>query len=58
MKSLMYSAPRASQIVEVESPHASGRTSVAQTLVTNVSAGTEMAFDKDPASCSGVLVHY
>ena len=49
MKTLMYSAPRAAQIVEVESPHASGRTSVAQTLVTNVSAGTEMGFYRGTA---------
>jgi len=49
MKALLYSAPRAAQIVEVETPRASGRTSVAQTLVSNVSAGTEMGFYRGTA---------
>jgi len=49
MKSLMYSAPRAAQIVEVEAPKSGGRVSVAKTVVTNISAGTEMGFYRGTA---------
>lgn len=49
MKALQYSAPRNAQIVEVKTPKAYGRNSVAKTLVTSVSAGTEMGFYRGTA---------
>ena len=49
MKVLRYKAPRQAEIVESETPKASGKTSVAKTLFTQVSAGTEMAFYRGTA---------
>jgi threonine dehydrogenase-like Zn-dependent dehydrogenase len=49
MRVLRYEAPRQARIVDSTSPRAEGKQSVAQTLATSVSAGTEMAFYRGTA---------
>lgn len=49
MKVLRYLAPRQAEIVESTSPKTEGRVSVAKTIATQVSAGTEMAFYRGEA---------
>ncbi len=49
MRVLRYSAPRHAEIVESRRPRASGRVSVAKTVASQVSAGTEMAFYRGEA---------
>jgi threonine dehydrogenase-like Zn-dependent dehydrogenase len=49
IRALRYEAPRKASIVSTSQPNASGRTSIARTLATSVSAGTEMGFYRGTA---------
>jgi threonine dehydrogenase-like Zn-dependent dehydrogenase len=49
MKVLRYEAPRQARIVESTPPRAMGKQSVARTLMTSISAGTEMGFYRGTA---------
>ncbi len=49
MKVLRFDAPRRARIVDSDSPRAEGKYSVARTLASSISAGTEMAFYRGTA---------
>jgi len=49
MKVLRYDGPRQARIVEADSPRAEGKQSLAKTLATSISAGTEMGFYRGTA---------
>ncbi len=48
-RALRYAAPRQASIVSTDQPKAQGKTSIARTLLTSISAGTEMGFYRGTA---------
>ena len=57
-RALCYAAPRQASIVSSDQPKAQGKTSIAKTLMTSISAGTEMGFYRGTApQLSGVCDH-